>query len=167
MVRAYIGLGSNLGNPAAAVSAGIESLRRLPDSRVAQCSSLYRSAPVGIAAQPDFVNAACALDTDLPAEQLMRLLLEIESRHGRRREGASGGPRTLDLDLLMYGDVRSEAPDVTLPHPRLHERAFVLYPLIEIAPALQVPGRGSVVELLRGCSGQTVERLREKSFSAG
>lgn len=158
-VRAYIGLGSNLENPIERVQGGMQALRTLPDSSVAQCSSLYRSAPVGLTAQPDFINAVCALDTVLSAPSLMRQLLAIEQAHGRARGPVQGGPRTLDLDLLLYGDARLVSADVTLPHPRLHERAFVLYPLLEIAPTLYVPGQGLVAELLGRCAGQAIEQL--------
>lgn len=163
--RAYIGLGSNLANPIEQARAGIAALQRLPQSRVAAGSALYRTAPVGVTMQPDFINAVCALHTALPPEALLRRLLAIECEHGRRRDGVRGGSRRLDLDLPLYGDLQSDAAEVTLPHPRLHERAFVLYPLCEIAPTLRVPGRGPVTALLAGCAGQAVERLAESTVS--
>ena len=157
--RAYIGIGSNLEDPRAQVQRALARLAQLPDSRLVACSSLYGSAPVGLRDQPDFVNAACAIDTALAPQPLLAALLALERAHGRTRGGPRFGPRTLDLDLLLYGDLTLASPGLTLPHPRLHERAFVLYPLAEIAPGLEVPGRGPVARLLAGCRGQTVERL--------
>lgn len=178
-MRAFVALGSNLENPVAQVQAGARALGRLSDTRLLVCSSLYRTAPVGYTDQPDFINAVCAIETGLTAPDLLRSLLAIEQSQGRVRamptamDGGSagnagavirpGGPRTLDLDLLLHGDLVSEEPGLTLPHPRLHERAFVLYPLAEIAPGLVVPGRGRVEELLRGCAGQPIERLAERA----
>jgi len=157
-VRAYVALGSNLDDPVAQVRAGAQALAKLPGTRLVCCSSLYRTAPVGVTEQPDFINAVCAADTSLPASVLMRALLDIERAQGRQRD-ISGGPRTLDLDLLLYGDQVCHEPGLTLPHPRLHERAFVLYPLSEVAPGLHIPGRGQVETLLPGCAGQAIERL--------
>jgi 2-amino-4-hydroxy-6-hydroxymethyldihydropteridine diphosphokinase len=158
-VAAYIGLGSNLAEPTHRIRKGVVALAQLPQTQVLVCSSLYRSAPVGVTAQPDFINAVCTIETRLPALELMRRLLEIESRHGRVRGAEKGGPRTLDLDLLLYGSEAVATTELTLPHPRMHERAFVLAPLAEIAPGLDIPGRGSVTTLLRICAGQQVERL--------
>jgi 2-amino-4-hydroxy-6-hydroxymethyldihydropteridine diphosphokinase len=157
-VRAYVALGSNLNDPAAQVRAGVEALGKLPGTRLLCCSSLYRTAPVGVTDQPDFINAVCAVDSALPPSTLMQALLNIERAHGRQRD-IPGGPRTLDLDLLLYGDQACLGPDLTLPHPRLHERAFVLYPLSEIAPGLVIPGHGPVEALLAACAGQAIERL--------
>jgi 2-amino-4-hydroxy-6-hydroxymethyldihydropteridine diphosphokinase len=158
-VAAYIGLGSNLEEPARQVHAGVDALRNLPQTQLLDCSSLYRSAPVGAKAQPDFINAVCAAGTQLSALDLMRRLLEIERQHGRVRGAVKGGARTLDLDLLLYGSEIVATRELTLPHPRMHERAFVLAPLVEIAPGLDIPGRGPVTALLRDCAGQRVERL--------
>ena len=179
-MRAYVALGSNLDDPAAQVRAGAQALGKLPGTRLVCCSSLYRTAPVGITDQPDFINAVCAADTSLPANALMQALLDIERAHGRQRDiptamdGGSagnagavfrpGGPRTLDLDLLLYGELVCHEPGLTLPHPRLHERAFVLYPLSEIAPGLSIPGRGQVEILRAGCAGQAIERLAERIY---
>ena len=157
--RAYIGLGSNLGDPAAQIRAGVAALARLAETRVEVCSSLYRSAPVGRQDQPDFINAACRVRTGLAPVALMQNLLEIESQHGRVHRGDKGGPRTLDLDLLLYGSEVIRSAGLTVPHPRLHERAFVLYPLSELEPELVIPGLGKLNELLAGCAGQRVERL--------
>lgn len=158
-VTAYIGLGSNLADPVAQVRAGMDALADLPRTRVEARSSFYASAPVGIVAQPDFVNAACRVRTELPARTLMQSLLEIEQQHGRVRGGEKGGPRTLDLDLLLYGAEILNEPDFVVPHPRLHERAFVLYPLHELDAELAIPGRGRVADLLAACHDQRVERL--------
>jgi 2-amino-4-hydroxy-6-hydroxymethyldihydropteridine diphosphokinase len=161
-VRAFVALGSNLNDPAAQVRAGARDLGGLPGTRVLRCSSLYRTAPIGRTDQPDFINAVCELDTGLSAEALLAALLDIEHTHGRVRE-QPGGPRTLDLDLLLHGTLVCREPGLTLPHPRLHERAFVLYPLQEIAPGLSIPGRGRVEALLPACRGQAIERLAERA----
>ena len=161
--RAYIGLGSNLDDPVSQVRAGMSLLGGLPGTRLMRCSSFYRSAPVGLTAQPDFINAVCELATSLDPSALMQALLDIETERGRVRD-VPGGPRTLDLDLILYisaqGEVvRRHEPGLTLPHARLHERAFVLYPLSEIAPDLDIPGRGRARDLLAGCVGQGIEKL--------
>lgn len=157
--RAFIGLGSNLGDPAEQVRAGMAALARLDETRVEACSSLYRSAPVGRQDQPDFVNAVCRVRTGLAPAALMQQLLEIETVHGRERRGEKGGPRTLDLDLLLYGDEAIHSESLTVPHPRLHERAFVLYPLSELEPDLVIPGHGPVRELLAACAGQRLQKM--------
>ena len=150
MTVAYVGIGSNLEDPRAQVLQAVEELDRLPHTRVVKRSSLYRTAPVGHAAQPDFVNAVAQLETGLPAERLLAELQGIEARHGRKRSFPNA-PRTLDLDLLLYGRAELSSPTLTLPHPRMHERAFVLRPLMEIAPELRLS--------LEGCAGQAVEKL--------
>lgn len=155
---AYVALGSNLNDPASQLRSGARALGKLPGTRLVRGSSLYRSAPVGLADQPDFINAVCEIDTSLIAQDLMQALLKIETANGRVRD-VPGGPRTLDLDLLLYGEMVCHEAGLTLPHPRLHGRAFVLYPLVEIAPGLSIPGRGRVETLLAGCAGQTIERL--------
>lgn len=157
-VRAYIGLGSNMDDPAARVRSGMAALARLTETEVEACSSLYRTEPVGIREQPDFFNAVCRVRTGLAPAALMSGLLELERVHGRVRAGSPGGPRTLDLDLLLYGDEAIRSAELTVPHPRLHERAFVLYPLLEIDPELVIPGHGALRQLLAGCSGQRVEK---------
>jgi len=158
MNTAFIALGANLGDPAATVKAAFAALANLPDSRIVHCSSLYRTAPVGITEQPEFVNAVAQLETDLAPEALLDALLEIEQRFGRIR-AERNGPRTLDLDLLLYGDQFVSLPRLTLPHPRLHLRAFVLYPLAEIAPNLEIPGRGTVAAWLPAVANQGIVRL--------
>ena len=121
-------------------------------------SSLYVSAPLGYEAQPQFVNAVARLDTDLDAFELLSELQGIEGRHGRRRSFANA-PRTLDLDLLLFGEQRIAAPQLLVPHPRMHERTFVLRPLLEIAPNVKIPGHGSAAACAAALSGQKVERL--------
>ena len=158
MNTAYVALGANLGDPKATVLAAFAALANLSESRVARCSSLYRTAPVGILSQPDFVNAVALLETTLPPEALLDALLDIEARFGRiRRE--RNGPRTLDLDLLLYDDIELDLPHLTLPHPRLHLRAFVLLPLAEVAPDLAIPRRGSVAAWLPAVANQGIVRL--------
>jgi 2-amino-4-hydroxy-6-hydroxymethyldihydropteridine diphosphokinase len=154
----FIALGANLGDPVATVKAAMRALRQLPEAEFVAASSLYRTAPVGLRHQPDFINAVVELIAVPPAPTLLDALFEIEARFGRQRS-IRNAPRTLDLDLLLYGDELSDDPQLTLPHPRLHERAFVLAPLAEIAPQLVIPGRGPVAELLLRCAEQQVERL--------
>jgi 2-amino-4-hydroxy-6-hydroxymethyldihydropteridine diphosphokinase len=149
---AYVGIGSNLDDPRTQVLQAFDELDRLPHTRVVKRSSLYRSAPAGHAAQPDFVNAVAQLETGLPAERLLAELQEIEARHGRKRSFANA-PRTLDLDVLLFGNAELDTPGLRIPHPRMHERAFVLKPLMEISPAL--PFRAA----LEACAGQRVERI--------
>ena len=157
MVTAYIGLGANLDDPAAQVGQAMEELARLPDSRLAARSSLYASAPVGYAEQPDFINAVAAIETHLSPRALLEAMLDIEHTHGRNRTFRNA-PRTLDLDLLLYGDAHFHEENLTLPHPRMHERAFVLLPLLEIAPGLTIPGHGTAEALLSLCGSQPVHQ---------
>ena len=147
LIDAYVALGSNLGNPAANVRAGVEALAMLRDTRLAAISSLYVNPPVGYADQPDFVNAVAKIETGLAPRALLDALLAIERRFGRVREFPNA-PRTLDLDIVMYGSDTIVEPGLTIPHPRMHERAFVVVPLAEIAPDLVVPGRGPVSSLV-------------------
>jgi 2-amino-4-hydroxy-6-hydroxymethyldihydropteridine diphosphokinase len=144
-VRAFVGLGSNLDDPAQHVEDALRELDALPGTRLLARSSLYRTAPVGLAAQPDFVNAVALLETALAPAALLAQLLEVERRHGRVRE-LPNGPRTLDLDLLLHGDARIDQPGLCVPHPRLHERAFVVVPMAEIAPGQPIPGHGTAGE---------------------
>ncbi|MEF7613926.1 2-amino-4-hydroxy-6-hydroxymethyldihydropteridine diphosphokinase [Aquincola sp. MAHUQ-54] len=155
--RVFVGLGANLGDARGAVQAALQALAGWPGVRVAAASSLYRSAPVD-AGGPDYINAAAELQTLLAPEALLDALQAIEHRHGRERPYRHA-PRTLDLDLLLYGDRVLDTPRLTLPHPRLHERAFVLQPLAELAPALVLPGRGPLGPWLHACAGQQIERL--------
>jgi 2-amino-4-hydroxy-6-hydroxymethyldihydropteridine diphosphokinase len=158
MTLAYVGLGANIGDPARQIKLAIEELKKLPETNLVLTSGMYRSAPLGYADQPDFLNAVACLDTRLSAAQLLEHLQEIERKQGRERPFANA-PRTLDLDLLLYGDRTLNTPGLTLPHPRMHERAFVLKPLAEIAPKAIIPGRGKASELLAGCRDQHAERI--------
>lgn len=157
-VRAFIALGSNLSDPQAQVAHAFTELDALPDTRLIAHSSLYRSAPWGYADQPDFINAAAEIETRLGARRLLEMLLEIEHRCGRVREFLNA-PRVLDLDLLLYNGLIHHEHGLTLPHPRMHERAFVLLPLTEIAPGCVIPGHGRAEECLARCSAQELERL--------
>jgi len=138
VATAYVALGSNLQDPVRQVESALEELDRLPETRLVKRSSLYRTAPVGYAEQPDFVNAVAQLETRLPADRLLDQLQAVEARHGRTRSFPNA-PRTLDLDLLLYGDLVLRSERLTLPHPRMRERDFVLIPLREIAPDLELP----------------------------
>ena len=158
MTLAYVGLGANLGDPRRTVSEAILELGRLPGSAVTSRSSLYRSAPLGYTAQPDFINAVVGLETELEAEPLLDQLQAIENRHARERPFRDA-PRTLDLDLLLYGDAQQSTPRLTVPHPRLHERAFVLQPLLQLDPVISVPGKGLASTLLSACNSQKIERI--------
>jgi len=149
MVRAFVGLGSNLGDREGTLRAAVGRLRSLSGTRVLHVSKLRNTEPVGYVDQPRFLNGVVELETDLPARELLDALLDIERGLGRDRSGSPPrGPRTLDLDLLLYGDEEIAEPGLEVPHPRLHERAFVLEPLAELDPALEVPGKGQVQELL-------------------
>jgi 2-amino-4-hydroxy-6-hydroxymethyldihydropteridine diphosphokinase len=155
---AWIGIGANLGDARAHVLDAIARLQRLDGVRFLHASALYRTAPIDSAGD-DYINAVAAVDTDLDAHALLHALLAIEAAHGRERPYRNA-PRTLDLDLLLYGDqVIDDAPALIVPHPRLHERAFVLAPLADAAPGLRIPGRGSVASLLPGVAGQAIERI--------
>jgi 2-amino-4-hydroxy-6-hydroxymethyldihydropteridine diphosphokinase len=146
---AYVGIGSNLEDPRAQVLQAFTELDRLPHTRVVKKSSLYRTDPIGHADQPDFINAVAQLETGLPAERLLAELQEVEARHGRKRSFANA-PRTLDLDILLYGELALDLPNLKVPHPRMRERAFVLKPLLEIAPELPFD--------LAACANQKVEK---------
>jgi len=158
-VRAYIGIGSNLNDPAARVLAAFGELERLPASRLAARSSLYGSKPMGPADQPDYINAVAGVDTRLPAADLLQALVQIEDRQGRTRGAGRWGPRTLDLDLLLYGEQCIATPALTVPHPGMHERDFVLVPLAEIAGDLDVPGHGLLSTLTGRCAKHDLVRL--------
>lgn len=158
MTVAFVGIGSNLEDPRAHVLRALDELAELPGTRVTARSSLYRTAPIGHAAQPDFINAVAAVDTQLSPDALLRELQAIESRH-RRKRSFPNAPRTLDLDLLLYGDARIDEPGLSVPHPRMHERAFVLQPLLEIAPQVEIPQRGAASRCLAASADQKVERI--------
>lgn len=156
--RAFIALGSNLQDPAAQVRRALQELSELPGTTLTQASSLYRTAPLGYDNQPDFINAVAEVSTTTPPGPLLQALLALESSHGRERPFPNA-PRVLDLDLLIYDDLIMQTPDLTLPHPRMHSRGFVLLPLAEIAPDLTIPGQGRVADLVQHCLDQGVERL--------
>ena len=156
-VRAFVGLGANLGDPESQVRLAITALGQLPKTQLVAASSLYRSAPVGVSPQPDFINAVACIETRLTARQMLEELITTEARFGRERP-FPGAPRTLDLDLLLYGDQTIEEPGLLVPHPRMHERAFVLLPLAEIAADAVIPHKGSVKTLLAACRGQKVQK---------
>lgn len=151
MIQAYVGLGSNLNDPARQVKSALAALNGIPETRCVRHSSLYRSTPLGRADQPDYINAVAMLDTRLSVRQLLTELQAMERIHGRVRGAEQWGPRTLDLDLLLYGDMQLESEELTVPHPRLAERSFVLYPLCEIAPDLEIYGLGGVQQLMAAC----------------
>jgi 2-amino-4-hydroxy-6-hydroxymethyldihydropteridine diphosphokinase len=155
---AFIGLGSNLNDPDGQVRAALAALAHVESTRVCAVSSLYRSAPVGIEDQPEFVNAVAHVMTLLEPRPLLQHLLALESAQGRVRT-VRNGPRTLDLDLLLFGSRCIDEPGLVIPHPRMHERAFVLIPLVEIAPDLDIPGHGRVADLIRRIGAQGPVRL--------
>jgi 2-amino-4-hydroxy-6-hydroxymethyldihydropteridine diphosphokinase len=150
MTRAYVGVGTNLGDRAAMIRAAIEQLRLEQGIEVVAVSSTRETDPVGLVEQPRFLNAAVALETELSARELLDRLLGIERRLGRTRAGPRFGPRTIDLDLLVYGDARIDEPGLEVPHPRLHERLFALEPLADLDPDLVVPGHGRLADLVAG-----------------
>jgi len=157
--RAYVGVGSNLDDPLKQVRQALAELDSIARTRCVLRSSLYRSAPMGPQDQPQYVNAVAGLDTELAPLDLLHALQAVEERHGRTRSALRWGPRTLDLDLLMYADRQIESAELTIPHPGLHERPFVLYPLAEIAADLIVPGRGSLAELVAALPAAELERV--------
>jgi 2-amino-4-hydroxy-6-hydroxymethyldihydropteridine diphosphokinase len=169
---AYIGLGSNLEDPRSQLQRAFVDLAGLPDTRLLARSSLYRSAPMGgpdlpdlaiqpdLSTQPDFVNAVAKIETALAPQALLQALLRIEHEHGRKRTFRNA-PRTLDLDVLLYGDMQLHEPGLTIPHPQMHLRAFVLQPLLEIAPGIGIPGVGQAQQLLQACQEQFVERITD------
>jgi 2-amino-4-hydroxy-6-hydroxymethyldihydropteridine diphosphokinase len=150
MPRAYVGLGANLGDREGALRAALAALDATEGIEVVAVSTLRETDPVDYLDQPRFLNGAAALDTTLAPRELLDALLEVERSLGRTREGPRFGPRTIDLDLLLYGDEQVAEPGLQVPHPRLHERMFVLEPLFELAPGLVVPGKGALSEILAG-----------------
>lgn len=155
--KAFVALGSNLEDPIAQITRCFTDLELIPETAVVARSSLYCSAPVGCGKQADFINAVAELTTDLRAQKLLMALFAIEHEHGRQRR-TQNAPRTLDLDLLTFDDLILTEKQLTLPHPRMHERAFVLMPLCEIAPGYIIPGRGLASAHLLNCSTQSISR---------
>lgn len=158
MTVAFVGIGANLGDPRRQALAAFDALDALAGTRVTGRSSLYRSAPVGVGEQADFINAVARVDTSLDPHALLAALLAIERGQGRERPHA-GAPRTLDLDLLLYGGERIATAALTVPHPRMHQRRFVLDPLLEVDPAASIPGLGPAAGHAAGCGAQRVERI--------
>jgi len=157
-VRAVVALGSNLDGPEARVRRAFDEVGALPSTRLVARSALYRTAPVGYLDQPAFVNACALVETSLAPRELLEGLLAIERRHGRAR-GIPNGPRTLDLDIVLYGDLAMHEHGLTLPHPRAHERAFVLAPLLDVWPDAIIPGRGAASSFRGAVRDQAIERL--------
>ena len=158
---AYVGIGSNLGNSEQQVLNAIDALNQQDKCRVSDCSSLYSTAPIGIEDQPDFVNAVCKLRTEMDHFELLENLLIIERELGRVRTGQINGPRSIDLDLLLFEGQTCNTERLELPHPRMHERRFVLEPLLEIDSDIFIPGRGKGVDLLASCAHQQVAKRNE------
>jgi 2-amino-4-hydroxy-6-hydroxymethyldihydropteridine diphosphokinase len=158
-VIAYIGLGSNLAQPVAQIKSARTSIASLAGVQELAFSSLYHSSPMGPQDQPDYVNAVMCIETDLSPMDLLHCLQNIENDHGRVRKGERWGARTLDLDILIYGDQEVDLPDLTIPHIGLRERSFVLYPLFEIAPQLVVPGNGPIADLVAKCPLSGLRRI--------
>jgi 2-amino-4-hydroxy-6-hydroxymethyldihydropteridine diphosphokinase len=156
-VRAFIALGANIGDPVACLRAALADIGGLPHTALVARSSVYRSAAVGLTDQPDFYNAVVAVDTGLAALDLLHALFAIEARHGRVRS-ILNAPRTLDLDLLLYAALQQSEPELILPHPRMHQRAFVLLPLTEIAPDAEIPGLGAAHAFLPAVAAQAIVR---------
>lgn len=155
---AFIGLGSNIADPTAQVRQAMLAIGQLPDTRLLARSGLYRSAPVGYLEQPDFINAVVRVETALAPHALLQALLELEQQQGRTREFLNS-PRTLDLDVLLYDDLQHHEHGLTVPHPQMHKRAFVLLPLLEIAPDCLIPGVGAAQVAMKHCVDQQLERL--------
>lgn len=164
-VAVFVGVGSNLADPRRQVTVALRELRDIAVTRVIASSSLYRSAPLagpGVPPdQPAYINAVAHLETALAVDSLLDALQAVEARHGRVRSGERWGPRTLDLDILLYGDQRIDTPRLRVPHPGLAERDFVVHPLAEIAPDLDIPGLGPLRELLARCPQTGLERLAD------
>jgi 2-amino-4-hydroxy-6-hydroxymethyldihydropteridine diphosphokinase len=156
-VTAYVALGANLGDATAALQDALRRIAELPSTRLVLSSSVYRTAPIE-STGPDYLNAVCKISTALGPHELLAALQSIELAHGRERPYRNA-PRTLDLDLLLHGSALIETPELTLPHPRMHLRAFVLRPLAEIAPGLVIPGHGSVQHALAAVADQRIDRL--------
>lgn len=159
-VFAWVGLGANLGNPVSSVREALAALTQIEGCRLCQHSSLYCTKPFGpdVEGQPDYINAVAQLETSLTASELLQALFAVEEHFGRERSTRNAA-RTLDLDLLLYGDECIKRPDLSVPHPRMHERAFVLGPLTELAPTTIVPGHGTVAHLFATLNDQGIRRL--------
>lgn len=162
-MQVFIGLGSNLANPQQQILSAIDDISVLPDTALRQQSSLYSSPPMGPQDQPDYINAVVSIDTGLSPHQLLDVLQQIEHQHGRIRQ-RHWGERTLDLDILLFADKVIEDERLTVPHPGIATRAFVVYPLAEIAPALKIPGLGQVADIKAGCPRDGLQQLDNKQL---
>jgi len=156
--RAFVALGSNLQSPQSQVAKAINELNALPQTHLVKASSLYKTAPVGYDNQPDFINAVAEIETALAAPALLTALLALEDAHGRERPFPNA-PRVLDLDLLLYDDATIQTTALTLPHPRMYLRGFVMLPLAEIAPDVIIPNMGRVADIAANCTDQSVEKM--------
>jgi 2-amino-4-hydroxy-6-hydroxymethyldihydropteridine diphosphokinase len=163
-VTAYLGLGSNLAEPLRQLARALQAIEEIRGVRLTRVSSFYETAPVGMVDQPNFVNAVAEIDTTLSPRALLTALLEIETTQARVRT-VKNGPRTLDLDILLYGDQLIHEDALAIPHPRMHERAFVLVPLAEVRPDVMIPGHGSASALLQRCDCRGVRRAGEQTQS--
>ena len=160
-IRCYIGLGSNLRQPVQQIKTAIEELARLPNTQFRHSSSLYKSSPMGPKNQPDYINAVAVIETELTAMQLLQRLLDIEQQHGRERGEERWTARTLDLDLLLFGQEIINTQRLTVPHPGMAARNFVLYPLAELTPDLEIPQLGLLSELISGCERGDLVKLQD------
>lgn len=160
-MESYIGLGSNLDNPQLQLTTALAGLDDIPDTTLVKYSSFYRTKPVGPGNQPDFINAVALLNSGLTARQLLGRLQSIENRHGRIRDGRRWGPRTLDLDMLMYGNEIINEPELMVPHPEIRHRNFVLIPLLELAPDIRIPDLGRADDLLAEVGRAGITKLGE------
>lgn len=160
-MKAYIGLGANLGDPRHTLRSALRGLDGLPGTHCLRCSGFYRNPPLGPQDQDHYINAVAELETRLAPMQLLAWLLQLEHRHGRVR-GRRWGPRTLDLDLLLHGALTLNTASLILPHPQLHRRAFVLYPLAELVPQMVIPGRGALSHWLTRTSAKTLHRVPQR-----
>lgn len=158
-VIAHVGLGSNLGDGPLIIEAALRAIGSLPQTRLMRASRLYRTPAWGMTEQPDFTNAVAMIQTGMPAQALLAAMLGIERGAGRERGADRWGPRTLDLDLLLYGDAMIDEPGLRVPHPHLHERAFALLPLVEIAPSVVIPGVGPAHLALAGLAAGDIHAL--------
>ena len=158
-IRAYIGIGSNLNDPVARILEAVEEMEMIPDTLLVKRSSLYRGSPMGPADQPDYVNAVVSLDTLLSPVDLHQAMIDIEDMLGRDRTADKWGPRIIDLDLLLYGTNSINTDTLTVPHPGMHERDFVIVPLEEIAGNLKIPGRGQIYSLINKCENHSLKKL--------
>mgnify|MGYP003988403011 FL=1 len=163
-VSAWVGLGSNLGDSAAALQDALDALGRIFGVELTAVSSVYQSAPVGLSAQPDFLNAVARIDTSLEPGELLEQLLRIETEQGRVRLGERFGPRLIDLDLLLYNETMLQSDALTLPHPRMLERRFVLEPLAELEGDMVLPGGRRLCDCLGACFDQRLDKIGSLRF---